>query len=166
METAWVCVSVLLTSPEEMPFLAAGGSASAVGVPSFACCLATSKLLQSKVPPVISQAGRQAGSVLGASSHPHPSPKLQTPTSLCLVPRPKREGNKRPRRTRGVFTRSIQNISSLGFGNSSGTLGNVVLLHEPFYAACTTMSRSSLFTRSESAAAHSVIPDNKLLFCN
>ena len=32
--------------PEEMPFLAAGGSVLAVGVPSSACCLATSKLIQ------------------------------------------------------------------------------------------------------------------------
>lgn len=47
------------------------------------------------LPPSHQQPGRQTGSELGASYYPHHSPKLQTPTSLCLVPRLNHVGNQK-----------------------------------------------------------------------
>lgn len=81
LETAWACVSACLTSPEEMPFLAAGRSA-------LACWCAKFRLLLSNFsihpipPPISSQAGRQ-----GLSSVPATTPTNHQnfkPPQVCV----------------------------------------------------------------------------------
>lgn len=102
LETVWACVSVCLTSPEEMPFLAAGGPALAVGVPSFACCLATSQLIQH--PPAaththtLPSAARQADRV-GAWCQlpPPPITKTLTPHKFVFDAKTKTRGKQKTR---------------------------------------------------------------------